>query len=102
MAKEIHWIPEEDIREVCRKMENGEIDFGPSEAVKEEIEKKGITIKIIKQEHMEEQKKARRGRPVTPYKIPLMVRISQEAAEIMKQQTNQSEFIDNLIKNSKR
>ena len=49
---------------------------------------------------MEEEKKARRGRPVTPYKTPLMVRVTPEAAEIVKRQPNQSEFIDTLIKES--
>lgn len=46
---------------------------------------------------MEEEKK-RRGRPVTPYKVGVMVRVTPEAAEILKQQPNQGEFIDTLIK----
>jgi len=52
-----------------------------------------------KSEIMEEEKR-RRGRPVTPYKVPLMVRVTPEAAEILKRQPNQSEFIDRLIKKS--
>lgn len=47
---------------------------------------------------MEEKK--RRGRPVTPYKEGVMVRITPEAKEILKRQPNQSEFIDTLIKES--
>lgn len=46
----------------------------------------------------EQQKQSRRGRPVTPYKVPLMVRISQEAADIINQQPNKSEVVDQLIK----
>jgi len=49
---------------------------------------------------MEEEKKAKRGRPVTPYKVGVMVRVTPEAAEIVKRQPNQSEFIDTLIKES--
>ena len=45
-----------------------------------------------------EEEKRRRGRPVTPYKVGVMVRITPEAAEILKRQPNQSEFIDELIK----
>jgi hypothetical protein len=52
-----------------------------------------------KGENMEEEKR-RRGRPVTPYKVGVMVRITPEAAEILKRQPNQSEFIDELIKQS--
>ena len=48
---------------------------------------------------MEEQKKARRDRPVTAYKVPLMVRISQEAADKIADVANKSEYIDELIKN---
>ncbi len=48
---------------------------------------------------MEELKKARRGRPVTAYKVPLMVRISQEAADKIAGVANKSEYIDELIKN---
>lgn len=51
---------------------------------------------------MEEEKKAKRGRPVTPYKVAAMVRITPEAAEILKRQPNQSKFIDELIKQSKK
>ena len=47
---------------------------------------------------MEIQKKARRGRPVTAYKVPLMVRISQEAADKIADVSNKSEYIDELIK----
>lgn len=51
---------------------------------------------------MEVQKKqGRRGRPVTPYKVSLMVRISQEAADKIAAVPNKSEFIDGLIKNAK-
>ena len=46
---------------------------------------------------MEEEK---RRRPVTPYKVGVMVRVTPEAAEILKRQPNQSEFIDELIKKS--
>lgn len=45
-----------------------------------------------------EKEKKRRGRPVTPYKVGVTVRITPEAAEILKRQPNQSEFIDTLIK----
>lgn len=55
-----------------------------------------------KGENMEEEKKAKRGRPVTPYKVAAMVRITPEAAEILKRQPNQSKFIDELIKQSKK
>ena len=48
----------------------------------------------------EQQKQSRRGRPVTPYKVPQMVRISQEAADIINEQPNKSEFLDTLIKQS--
>ena len=48
----------------------------------------------------ENEQKRRRGRPVTPYKVGVMVRITPEAAEILKRQPNQSEFIDELIKQS--
>lgn len=37
---------------------------------------------------------------MTPYKVGVMVRVTQEAAEILKRQPNQSEFIDTLIKES--
>ena len=47
---------------------------------------------------MEIQKKAKRGRPVTAYKVPLMVRISQEAADKIADVSNKSEYIDELIK----
>ena len=51
---------------------------------------------------MEEQKKqGRRGRPVTPYKVNLMVRISQKAADKIADVPNKSELIDTLIKNAK-
>lgn len=51
-----------------------------------------------------EQKKQRggarqnAGRKVTPYKVPLNVRITQEAADIMASHPNKSEIIDLLIK----
>ena len=41
--------------------------------------------------------KKRKGRPATPYKVPLMVRISKEAAEKIANVENKSEFIDKLI-----
>lgn len=57
---------------------------------------------------MEEQnieKKSKRGgarpgsgRKVTPYKIPLSVKITQEAADKMATIEKKSEFIDKLIK----
>lgn len=47
-----------------------------------------------------EKKQNRRGRPVTPYKVAVMVRVTPEAAEILKRQPNQSEYIDRLIKKS--
>lgn len=40
------------------------------------------------------------GRPETDRKIPVAVRISQEAADILNQQANKSEYIDKLIKGS--
>ncbi len=47
-----------------------------------------------------EEEKRRRGRPVTPYKVGVMVRVTPEAAEILKRQQYQSEFVDMLIKES--
>ena len=48
---------------------------------------------------MEQNKKQkRRGRPVTAYKVPLMVRISQEAADMIANVPNKSEYIDELIR----
>lgn len=41
-------------------------------------------------------------RPTTDRKIPLMVRISQEAADIIADVRNKSEYIDTLIKNANR
>lgn len=38
------------------------------------------------------------GRKVTPYKIPLNVRITQEAAELIANIPAKSEYIDQLIK----
>lgn len=35
---------------------------------------------------------------MTPYKVGVMVRITHEAAEILKRQPNQSEYIDEIIK----
>lgn len=53
----------------------------------------------------EEPKKSKRGgarpgsgRKVTPYKIPLNVKITQEAADKMATIEKKSEFIDQLIK----
>jgi hypothetical protein len=52
----------------------------------------------------QEQKKQRggarqnAGRKVTPYKVPLNVRITQEAADIMARHPNKSEVVDQLIK----
>ena len=40
------------------------------------------------------------GRPVTDRNVAVTIRISQEAAEILKEQRNKSEFIDTLIKES--
>ena len=48
-----------------------------------------------------EKKQNRRGRPVTPYKVPLMVRISQEAADKIAPIENKSQYIDELIKKDK-
>ena len=45
----------------------------------------------------EQKKQNRRGRPVTAYKVPLMVRVSQEAADKIAQAQNKSEVIDRLI-----
>ena len=52
-----------------------------------------------------EQKKSKRGgarpgsgRKVTPYKIPLNVRITQEAADMIADIPAKSEYIDGLIK----
>ena len=42
---------------------------------------------------MAEEEKKRRGRPVTPYKVNLMVRITQEAAD---------KIADELIKKDKK
>ena len=54
---------------------------------------------------MEEEKKSKRGgarpgcgRKATPYKIPLNVRISQEAADMIADIPAKSEYIDELIK----
>ena len=41
------------------------------------------------------------GRPVTDRNVAVTIRISQEAADILSQQKNKSEFIDTLIKQSK-
>lgn len=41
------------------------------------------------------------GRPVTALKVPLMVRISQEAADKLAGVKNKSEYIDELIKQAK-
>lgn len=38
------------------------------------------------------------GRPATDRKYPLMVRISQEAADKLESISNKSEFIDQLIR----
>lgn len=38
------------------------------------------------------------GRPSTDRNVPVMVRISQEAADLLKRQKNKSEYIDRLIK----
>ena len=40
------------------------------------------------------------GRPVTDRNVAVTIRISQEAADILSQQKNKSEFIDTLIKES--
>jgi len=40
------------------------------------------------------------GRPSNDRKVMLCVRITQEAADIINEQKNKSEFIDNLIKSS--
>lgn len=59
----------------------------------------------LKLQTMEEIKKSKRGgarpgsgRKVTPYKIPLNVRITQEAADMIAGITAKSEYIDELIK----
>lgn len=44
-----------------------------------------------------ETEKKRRGRPVTPYKHNLMVRVSKEAIEKIQAVQNRSEVIDRLI-----
>lgn len=44
-----------------------------------------------------ETEKKRRGRPVTPYKHNLMVRVSKEAIEKIQGVQNRSEVIDRLI-----
>ena len=44
-----------------------------------------------------ETEKKRRGRPVTPYKHNLMVRVSKEAIDKISQVQNRSEVIDRLI-----
>lgn len=38
------------------------------------------------------------GRPATDRNIPVSIRISPEANELLKQQKNKSEYIDRLIK----
>lgn len=43
------------------------------------------------------KKQNRRGRPVTPYKHSVMVRVSQEAADKLASVPNKSEVIDRLI-----
>lgn len=45
----------------------------------------------------EQKKQNRRGRPVTPYKHNLMVRVSKEAIEKIQGVQNRSEVIDRLI-----
>ena len=40
------------------------------------------------------------GRPVTDRNVAVTIRISQESANILKEQRNKSEFIDTLIKES--
>ena len=45
----------------------------------------------------EQKKQNRRGRPVTPYKHSLMVRVSKEAIEKIQAVQNRSEVIDRLI-----
>ena len=45
----------------------------------------------------EQKKQNRRGRPVTAYKVPLMVRVSKEAADKLVGAQNKSEVIDRLI-----
>lgn len=49
----------------------------------------------------EQKKQGRRGRPVTPYKVNLMVRITQESADKIADVPNKSELIDTLIKKAK-
>jgi hypothetical protein len=49
-------------------------------------------------EEIKIEKQGRRGRPVTAYKVPLMVRISQEAADKIAAIDNKSAWIDDLIK----
>ena len=49
-------------------------------------------------EEIKKEKQGRRGRPRTAYKVPLMVRISQEAADKIAAIDNKSAWIDELIK----
>ena len=54
-------------------------------------------IKIKQIMATEQKKQNRRGRPVTAYKVPLMVRVSKEAANKLAGAQNKSEVIDRLI-----
>ena len=62
----------------------------------------------MKKENVEETKKTTGrggwrggGRPMTALKVPLMVRISQEAADKLAEVKNKSEYSDELIKAAK-
>lgn len=41
------------------------------------------------------------GRKVTPYKIPISVKVSQEAFEILQTKKNKTEYIDEIIRRCK-
>lgn len=56
-----------------------------------------LTLWNLKINEIMTTEKKRRGRPVTAYKVPLMVRVSQEAADKIAQAQNKSEVIDRLI-----
>lgn len=52
----------------------------------------------LMESNFKELSKSRRGRPITAFKAPLMVRITEEAADMLKGENNRSEYIDDLIK----
>lgn len=63
-----------------------------------DIYKANIGIDLLDADLKERSKSQKRGRPVTAFKVPLMVRITQEAADILKDEINNSEYIDDVIK----